>query len=228
MARAGFDFLTLDLEHTAISLPQAEDMIRVIALSDTPALVRLSGHDWVQAKRVMDMGATGVIVPMVNTPEQAEAAVRAVHYPPRGIRGVGLARAQGYGTSFQDYHHQAAENTVVIVQIEHIQAVENMAAILAVDGVDGYIVGPYDLSASMHLSGQFEHPRVKEALASIHEIGMRSGKPGGVHIVEPDEDKLKSLIAQGQRFIAYGVDFRMLDVAARKGAAYSLSNKARS
>ncbi len=228
MARAGFDFLTLDLEHSAMSLAQAEDMIRVITLSDTPALVRLSGHDWIQAKRVMDMGATGVIVPMVNNREQAEAAVRAVYYPPRGIRGVGLARAQGYGTRFLEYQHQAAENTVVIVQIEHFQAVENMADILSVDGVDGYIVGPYDLSASMHLSGQFEHPRVKEALATIHETGTRIGKPGGVHIVEPDEAKLKSLIEQGQRFIAYGVDFRMLDVAARLGAAHSLTSKARS
>lgn len=221
MARAGFDFLTLDLEHSGITLAQTEDLLRVSTLLGTPALVRLSGHDWLQAKRVMDLGATGVIVPMVNSAEDARAAVQAVHFPPLGIRGVGLARAQGYGVSFAEYHERAPRETVVIVQIEHIEAVRNMEKILAVEGVDGFIVGPYDLSASLGCAGKFEHPSVVEAMASIREVGKRSGKPGGVHLVEPDEKRLQALIQEGHRFIAYGVDFRMLDVAARQGAKFS-------
>ncbi|MES2963186.1 MAG: aldolase/citrate lyase family protein [Bdellovibrionota bacterium] len=227
MARAGFDFLVLDLEHSSMSLAQAEDMIRVIGLHGTPVLARLSSHDWAQAKRVMDMGATGVIVPMINSAEQAKAAVSAVYYPPRGTRGMGLARAQGYGTRFEEYRVWSANETVVIAQIEHVDGVRNMESIMKVDGVDGYIVGPYDLSSSMNLAGQFDAPLVKEALATIREIGKKSGKPGGLHLVEPDEVKLKALIDEGNRFIAYGVDFRMLDVAARKGAAHSLTSKER-
>ncbi len=158
---------------------------------------------------------------MVNTVEQAKAAVASVHYPPKGQRGVGLARAQGYGVDFDNYQRRAAEETVVIVQIESITALENLEAILAVDGVDGYIVGPYDFSASMNLAGQFENPKVKEALNKVQTLGAKSGKPGGTHLVEPDPVKLRQLIEQGHRFIAYGVDFRMLDVSARIGSAFS-------
>jgi len=149
MAAAGFDWLVIDMEHSAIGISAAEHLIRVIQLSGLPALVRIGENDVTLIKRVMDAGASGIIVPMVNTAEQAVKAVASVKYPPKGIRGVGLARAQGYGTHFKEYQNWANTESVVIVQIEHIEAVNNIEKIINIDGVDGFIVGPYDLSASL-------------------------------------------------------------------------------
>ena len=217
MVKAGFDWVTIDLEHTVITTREAEERIRVIDLGGSVPLVRLSSNDSVQIKRMMDAGARGVIVPMVNSLEDVERAVSAVHYPEKGTRGVGLARAQGYGTTFQGNLDWLKNEAVIIVQIEHINAVENIEAILSCDDVDGYIIGPYDLSASMGLHGQFEHPDVVAALKKIREVGAALKKPGGLHIVEPNPEELKSRIKEGFQFLAYSVDFRMLDVACRTG-----------
>src|ERR1700686_3463590 len=164
MSRAGFDFIVVDLEHSVTTIGEAGELIRVIDLCGIPALVRTTSNDADQIKRVLDAGAHGVIVPMVNSPEQANAAVAAVRYPARGTRGVGLGRAQGYGVTFQQYCRWVEESSIVIVQIEHIEAVQKLDQILSIDGVDGYIIGPYDLSASMGLAGQFEHPDVRGAI----------------------------------------------------------------
>lgn len=215
MARAGFDWLVVDLEHSTISLKQAGELIRTIDLCGVPPLVRLSANDPVQIKRVMDAGAHGVIVPMVNSAQEAEAAVRAVQYPPRGQRGVGLARAQGYGAAFAQYRRWLEDEAVVIVQIEHVQAVENLASILAVDGVDGCIVGPYDLSGSLGRPGDFAHPDMVAAMQRILAEAGRSGKPAGLHVVEPDPAELRRRVEEGYRFLAYSVDIRMLDNACR-------------
>ena len=217
MVKARFDWVTIDLEHSVITTREAEEMIRVIDLGGSVPLVRLSSNDSVQIKRMMDAGASGVIVPMVNSLEDVERAVSAVHYPEKGTRGVGLARAQGYGTTFQGNLDWLKNEAVIIVQIEHINAVENIEAILSCDDVDGYIIGPYDLSASMGLHGQFEHPDVVAALKKIREVGAVLKKPGGLHIVEPNPEELKSRIKEGFQFLAYSVDFRMLDVACRTG-----------
>ena len=217
MVKAGFDWVTIDLEHTVITTREAEEMIRVIDLGGSVPLVRLSSNDSVQIKRMMDAGASGVIVPMVNSLEDVERAVSAVHYPEKGTRGVGLARAQGYGTTFQGNLDWLKNEAVIIVQIEHINAVENIEAILSCDDVDGYIIGPYDLSASMGLHGQFEHPDIVAALKKIREVGAALKKSGGLHIVEPNPEELRSRIKEGFQFLAYSVDFRMLDVACRTG-----------
>ncbi len=217
MARAGFDWLTIDLEHSSITIREAEELIRVIQLCGVDPLVRLSSNDPTQIKRVMDAGAQGIIVPMVNSAREAEHAVASVFYPPRGNRSVGLARAQGYGTSFEDYRTWLDDQPVVIVQIEHIRAVEDMEGILAVDGVDGFIVGPYDLSASLSIPGEFDHPLFLKAMERIGAVGSASGKAKGIHIVEPDTNQLRQRIESGYSFIAYSVDFRMLDAACRAG-----------
>lgn len=218
MCNAGFDWVTIDLEHTVITLREAEELIRVISSKGVTPLVRLTSNNENQIKRVMDAGAHGIIVPMVNTKEQAMQAVQSVYYPPIGKRGVGLARAQGYGTSFLEYKDWVDnQKPTVIVQIEHIDAVSNLEEILSVEGVDGYIIGPYDLSASMHMSGEFNRPEVIAAIEKIKTTAKKMGKPGGIHIVEPDPLVLKQRIEEGFKFIAYSVDIRMLDVMARQG-----------
>lgn len=219
LARAGFDWLVVDLEHSVISIDVAGDLIRTIDLCGVVPLVRLTSNDTNQIKRVMDAGAHGIIVPMVNTPADATRAVAATRYAPAGFRGVGLARAQGYGVNFQDYLQWQSNGPVVIVQIEHKDAIDQLEEILTVPGVDGFIIGPYDLSCSMGIPGEFEHPEFAIAMKRILSTGLRLGCPSGLHIVEPDVARLRLTIAEGYRFIAYSVDMRMLDVVARAGLA---------
>ena len=203
MAKAGFDWLCIDLEHTATTIAQVADMIRIGDLAGTPMFARLSGHDASQIKRLLDAGASGIIAPMVNTADEAEAIVDASFYPPRGSRGVGLARAQGYGTAFEAYRDNEAEAVVVIVQIEHIDAVRNLEAILAVDGVSGFFVGPYDLSGSLGHPGDFDHPEVRAALAEIETFITPDGPVAGTHVVDPDVAKLQEALDRGYRFVAF-------------------------
>ncbi len=217
MANAGFDWLAVDLEHSVITIREAEELMRVIELSGVAPLVRLTSNNADLIKRVMDAGAHGVIVPMVKSAEEARLAVDSVKYPEQGKRSIGLARAQGYGKGFQEYFEWQQENSVVIVQIEHIEAVNNLQAIFSVEGVDGYIVGPYDLTGSMGIPGQFEHPDFIAAMERIRTTAADMGMPGGIHIIEPDPEQLVQRIEEGHRFIAYSLDVRMLDVASRTG-----------
>jgi len=221
---AGFDWLAVDLEHSSITLREAEDLIRVIDLKGLVPFVRLSANNAEQIKRVMDAGAHGVIVPMVNDAKQATAAVDAVKYPPVGKRSFGLARAQGYGEAFEKYRQWQVNHSVVVVQIEHIDAVNNLDDILSVDGVDAYFVGPYDLSGSLGIPGQFDHPDFLEAIEKIKEVGVASGIPGGRHVIEPEPELLKAALNAGDRFIAYSLDSRMLATSAQGGMAVTKAN----
>jgi 2-keto-3-deoxy-L-rhamnonate aldolase RhmA len=218
-SNAGFDWLVVDLEHSTISIDQAGDLIRTIDLAGASPLVRLTSNHPDQIKRVMDAGAHGIVVPMVNSVADAERAVAATRYAPQGIRGVGLARAQKFGPGFQDYLKWQKDGPVVIAQIEHQDALEHLDAIFSVPGVDGFIIGPYDLSCSMGMPGEFERTEFKTAMQQILSTGLRMNFPAGLHIVEPDPARLAQVIHEGYRFIAYSVDVRMLDVAARVGVA---------
>jgi 2-dehydro-3-deoxyglucarate aldolase len=217
MANAGFDWLAIDMEHSVITIREAEELIRVIDLSGVVPLVRLTSNSSDLIKRVMDAGAHGVIVPMVNTPEEAKKAVKSVKYPPFGNRGIGLARAQKYGAEFDAYLTWQEDSSVVIVQIEHIDAVSSFKDILSVPGVDGFIVGPYDLSASMGIPGEFTNSKFVSAMNEIQKIADEMKALGGVHIIEPDPDQLKKKVSEGNKFIAYSLDIRMLDHSSRVG-----------
>lgn len=215
MASAGYDWLTIDLEHSVIDLKETQELIRTCDLLGVAPLVRLSANDSVQVKRVMDAGAAGVIVPNVKSASEAAAAVDAVYYPPRGSRGVGLARAQKFGFGFAEYREWLAENAVVVVQIEHKDAVENLKEILSVDGVDGFMVGPYDLSASFGVPGDFAAQEFQDALRTIQAVSSECRAAPGIHVVEPDLAKFHQAKLDGYRMIAYSVDIRMLDVSCR-------------
>lgn len=220
MARAGFDWVCVDLEHSATDILTCENLIRAIQQGGSEALVRLTSIDADLIKRVMDSGASGIIVPLVRTREDMQKAVDAVYYPPRGTRGVGLARAQKYGADFAGYQLWLEKSAVCVAQIEHIDAVENLESILSVEGVDAYFLGPYDLSASMGLAGKIDHPDVQAAMNKVRETAKKMGKPGGLHIVEPDLEKLKYSMKQGFTFIAYSIDTRILDTVSRAATAY--------
>lgn len=219
--RAGFDWVVVDLEHSTISIEQAGELIRTIDLAGGAPLVRLTSNDSNLIKRVMDAGAHGIVVPNVNSPEDARRAVAATRYAPHGIRGVGLARAQQYGPGFRDYLEWQKDGPTVIVQIEHHSALAHLDEIFATEGVDGFIIGPYDLSCSMGMPGEFERPELIDAMKKILDAGLRTGCPAGIHIVEPDPEGLRRKIEEGYRFIAYSVDIRMLDIGARSAIQIS-------
>lgn len=220
-ASAGFDWLVIDLEHSTISIEQAGELIRTIDLAGAAPLVRLTSNDINQIKRVMDAGASGIVVPNVSSPKEAKDAVAATRYAPLGRRGVGLARAQRYGSGFREYLDWQKDGPVVIVQIEHQLALDHLEDIFAVPGVDGFIIGPYDLSCSMGMPGDFDRPEFVAAMQRILKAGLKAGCPAGLHIVEPDHVRLRQVIDEGYRFIAYSVDIRMLDVSARAGVQIS-------
>jgi 2-keto-3-deoxy-L-rhamnonate aldolase RhmA len=215
MANAGFDWLAIDLEHSVITIREAEELIRVIELSNVVPLVRLTSNNSDLIKRVMDAGAHGIIVPMVNSALDAEMAVQSIKYPPAGRRGVGLARAQRYGADFEAYKKWQVNGSIVIVQIEHIDAVNNFRDILSVPGVDGFIVGPYDLTSSMGIPGEFSNSKYLDVIERIGKIANNMGVTGGVHIIEPDTKELAQRIDEGYKFIAYSLDIRMLDYSCR-------------
>ncbi|MCF8069384.1 MAG: 2,4-dihydroxyhept-2-ene-1,7-dioic acid aldolase [Desulfobacterales bacterium] len=215
MAKAGYDWLTVDMEHSAISIDIAQDLIRVIDLCGLAPLVRVSENDPNLIKRVMDAGSHGVIVPMVNSKNDAEKAVASVQYPPSGFRGVGLARAQNYGFDFEGYKKWNEQESIVIVQIEHIKAVENLETILSVPGVDGFMIGPYDLSGSLGIPGQFDHPEMVKALKKVKEISKKMNALSGFHVISPDAEALQEKIRDGYKFIAHSLDILFFDNGCR-------------
>jgi len=217
MAKAGFDWITVDMEHSSITLHQAQQLIQVIELAGCVPLVRVGENDPNLIKRVMDAGAHGVIIPMVNSEDSAIKAVNAVKYPPLGTRGVGLARAQGYGLEFERYKEWVNEQSVVVVQIEHIQAVESLEAILSVEGIDAFIIGPYDLSGSIGRPGEFDHPDVTLALNRVKEIAERNNAVMGFHVIPPEPKEVLKKIEEGYRFIGFSLDTLFLGQSCRGG-----------
>lgn len=215
MATAGFEWLTLDMEHAAIDISQAMNMMAIIQGKGMKALARVSKNEEVIIKRMLDAGADGVIIPTVRNADEAREAVGYVKYPPVGRRGVGLNRAQNYGLGFQEYQDWLRDECVMIVQVEHIDSVHNLEEILNVDGVDGIIVGPYDLSASMGMPGNYEHPDVVAALKKVEETTLRMKKPLGFHVIHSDHLKTLEKIVKGYTFLAMSIDFFFLGDKAR-------------
>lgn len=206
MAGEGFDFLGVDMEHT----PAGVEVLHRAALAakgtECSVLARLSSCDPVQAKRVLDMGAAGIIVPSVNSSEEASQAVAMARFPPEGTRGASLCRATGYGSNFDEYFRNHNRSVVVVVMLEHIRAVERADEILSVPGIDAALIGPYDLSASMNLAGRLDHPDVLAAQESILRVCQQRNVAPGIHVVQKDPAEVRRRVDAGYRFIACGLD----------------------
>lgn len=215
MADAGFDWLCVDLEHTITDYSEAQQLILAIQSKGIKAFVRVGDNNSRIIKRVLDAGADGIIVPSVNSALQAKKAVDAIKYPPEGNRGVGLARAQGYGFNFDTYRDVIAKEVKLIVQIEHINALKELDAIIQTDGVDGTFIGPYDLSGSIGKPGQWNEPEVKDAIKIYEEKANKYDKLMGFHIVQPDYTLVEEKINKGYNFIAFGFDAMFLGTIVR-------------
>ncbi len=185
-------------------------MIVAIQSKGVKAFVRVSKNEEVIIKRVLDMGADGIIVPMVNSKEDAQKAVEYSKYPPIGKRGVGLYRAQQYGSGFTEYKEWVKNELVIIAQVEHIDAVDNIDSIIQTNGIDGIIIGPYDLSGSMGYPGEYNRDEVQEAIAKIIECCHKKNFPSGFHVIESNPNDLIARIQEGCSILAYSVDFLFL------------------
>jgi 4-hydroxy-2-oxoheptanedioate aldolase len=214
LARAGFDWLVFDAEHGPIDIATLQTMISATRGTDTVPAVRIARNlDWL-AKQAMDVGALGIMVPGVNSKEEAIAATRALRYPPQGDRGVGPTfAALRWELSAAEYIQRANDEIMAIIQIEHIDAVNRIDEILAVPGVDLPLIGPYDLSASMGLIGETAHPKVQDAIARVLASGKKANVPVGIFGVTADE--INRYLAQGFRAILVGVDAAFLAAGAR-------------
>ncbi len=217
MASAGFEWLVIDMEHTSIDLTMAHTLIATIQANGMKALVRVSKNEEVIIKRILDMGADGIVVPMIKSKADALEAIDYAKYPPVGKRGVGLFRAQNYGLGFDDYKKWVDEELVIIAQIEHYEAVDNIEEIITTDGIDGVIIGPYDLSGSMGYPGEYDREDVKDGIAKVLEVCKKNNIPSGFHVIESDPTKLIERIDQGCTFLAYSLDFFFLGDSARDG-----------
>ncbi|MEN8174730.1 MAG: aldolase/citrate lyase family protein [Pseudomonadota bacterium] len=205
MAMAGWDYVWFDLEHTPMELESLQSMLQACHGYDVATIVRVPGNDEVLIKRVLDLGPDGIIVPLVNSGEEAAQAVRYMRYPPEGIRGAGIGRAQGFGESYSgNYFEQANDNLAFIAQVEHIDAVNSIEAILAVDGVDGIFLGPLDMSGSMGLLGQTSHPDVEAAEAKVLAACQKAGRSCGIMTMSPEQATAR--FEQGYTNVGLGID----------------------
>ncbi len=201
VSSCGFDWLFLDGEHAPLSVLEWQRIMQATA-GRCANLLRVGVGSEVELKKALDIGADGVIIPQVNTAEQAQQIVSWCKYPPTGTRGVGLGRAQGYGLYFSDYVEHANRSVAVILQAEHIDAVNNIESIVKVKGIDCIFIGPYDLSASMGLMGQVDHPDVIAAIDKVTQCCLKANIALGyfglsVDAVRPYMDKGYTLICAG-------------------------------
>lgn len=215
LSTAGFDWLTIDMEHNAIDNSMMQILISTIQSKDKAALVRVSKNEEVAIKHALDAGADGIIVPLVNSGKDARQAVTFTKYPPEGKRGVGLSRAQKYGTGFGEYKTWLDKHVVIVAQVEHIDAVNNILEIISTPGIDAIIIGPYDLSGSLGFPGEYNRPEVVNALKKVENVCLEKNFPMGYHIVPPNLDLLKSTLEKGYKFIAMSTDFNFMGENAR-------------
>ncbi len=213
LANAGFDFLIYDTEHGPLSIETVSHLLAASSGTQTTPIIRVAWNDPVLIKRALDVGAHGVLIPWVNTAEEAVKAVKACRYPPNGIRGVAPRRASRYGLDYKEYLATADREIMAIVQIETVEAVRNAERIVAVEGIDAYFVGPTDLSASMGLLGQPEAPQVNQAIEKVLEIGRKAKVPGGVQ--PQGVESARKWIEKGFQIIPIGADSFMLMNTAR-------------
>ncbi len=218
LAQAGFDWLVIDTEHGPVDIESVHAMVRATRGTRAVPLVRIASNlDWL-SKRVLDLGALGVMVPGVNNADEARAAVSALRYPPQGRRGYGPTfAALRWDLSAGDYAKQANDAVMAILQIEHADAVARIDEILAVPGIDVALIGPNDLSGSMGLLGQVNHPDVQAAIARVLKAAQKANVAAGIFASTPEE--LNRYVAQGFRAVMLGVDVAFLAAGAAAGLA---------
>ena len=214
ISKSGFDFVCIDLEHSSIGYEELNSLLIILDKNKVESFVRVSSNNQTEIKKALDLGAKGIIVPMINNQSDANKAVSYTYYPKRGRRGIGLSRAQGYGYNFKNYL-KTANKIKLIFQIETIQAIQNLEKILKVKGFNGTMIGPYDLSSSLGKLGKFNSKEFKAAILKYEKISKKNNKFMGAHIAFPEISAVKNLIKKKYQFIATGTDMTLLGEACR-------------
>jgi 2-dehydro-3-deoxyglucarate aldolase len=212
LASVGFDWFFLDNEHSPLEAPHLQRIIQ--AAGSTPCIVRVSHSAEVPIKKALDIGAAGIIAPQVNSAEQAAQVVSWAKYAPLGTRGVGIGRAHGYGLKFQEYVNSANDDVAVVVQAEHVDAVNHIEAIVQGPGVDAVLIGPYDLSASLGRLGEVTHPEVVAAIDRVTQACHAAHMPLGIFGLSVQA--VQPYIDRGYSLIVVGVDTVLLGTAAKQ------------
>lgn len=214
LGHVGFDWIAVDVEHGVADLADIAGLFRAIELCGAVPVARLPFNDPIWIKRVLDAGAGGLIIPMVNSAADARAAVDQAKYPPLGKRGYGYSRANQYGHNFETYIREANEEVAVVMQIEHADGIAELDAILGVEGVDGAFIGPLDLSGSYGKTGQMNHPAVMAALRAFRAGCRAHSLAAGMHVVDPAPEAIEGALRDGYTMIALGLDNTLLAQAA--------------
>lgn len=216
LADIGFDWIAVDCEHTDIDIDTLSRLLRGMYGRRAVPIVRVKSNDTLAIRQALDLGAMGVIVPLINNAEEAQRSVAAAKYPPEGIRGYCYARMNNYGEDFEDYAESANDNISVVAMIETKEGIKNIKEILDIKGLDGVFIGPYDLSGSYGVPGQTTHPLVVEARQKVLSACEETGKSAGLHVVRPSLETISTSMEEGFTFIALGVDVVFLKEAAKE------------
>jgi len=206
MAQAGFDWVCVDAEHSAVSKETASNIFRAIELHGAEPFVRISLNDEVEIKKYMDMGARGIIIPMIKSDGEIKKAVSYIKYPPEGSRSFAIPRCTGYGEWSKEYFEKANSEIFIAIMVEHIDALKELDKIFSHIDVNAVLVGPYDLSGSMNIPGQFDHPEFHKALDYITQKAEEHSVTMGIHEIYPTKEKIHTYIKNGYKFIACGMD----------------------
>ena len=210
MSSLGFKWLCIDMEHSTITFDQMGTLITTIENNRSIPFVRVGSNEKFHIKKALDAGAKGIIVPMVNTVKDAKNAIESTYYYPKGKRGVGLSRASNFGYNFEKYVKNESKKIKLILQIENIEGINNLEKILGLKNIDGTLLGPYDLSSSLGVIGKLESSLVKDAIKKYEKISNKKRIPMGIHIAQPNLNKIKLAYKKKYKFIASGTDMIFL------------------
>ena len=209
MGQSGYDWIALDMEHGSMSPHILPDIFRALELGGTLPMVRLAQGSMQDIKEALDSGAGGLIIPMVESAKQLNEIIRHSCWPPSGNRGIAFSRANLYGKNFDNYFKEA-QSPLLIAMIETKKGLINLEKILSVKGLDGILIGPYDLSASLGITGNFTNKKFINAIKKILNLAKKYNVAVGIHIINPSITDLKLRINEGYTFIAYSIDSVML------------------
>ena len=216
--QAGFDWGVIDIEHGSGDQESLVPQLQAVASTPAVPIVRIANNDPPRFKRVLDMGASGIMVPYVSSVDEARQAVASMRYPPRGIRGVAkLNRGSAFGAEFDEYYAHAHELLLTVVQIETKEAVDDIDNIAAVDGVDVLFIGPLDLSVNLGIPQQFDHPTFKDARAKVSAAAEKAGKAAGILLMNAEQ--LDDTVKAGFTFVALGSDGGLVATGMRQIAS---------
>ena len=209
MSSADYSWIAFDLEHGSFSIGDLPNLLRAVELNKKLALVRLPNKNLEIRNQVLDAGCPGIIIPNIKNEIELRTIINSCYYPPAGTRGVGYSRANLFGKKFKS----KIEKPVIIAMIENIYSVNRLEKILSVRGLDAILIGPYDLSASMGITGKFKNLKFRSVIKKINKLSKKFKIPCGIHVVEPDNKVLKKYLKEGYQFLPYSTDARLLNNA---------------